>query len=102
MTKEQLAERFSRLLLEELGNETMSAVNEANSMENLAGSCATHDHCDANMVMYAAMQQLDADAPAPWDFQDEDAKLWNEAWQHARDQFFFHGEWSRWEDEPLT
>lgn len=48
--------------------------------------CASHDFCDSNMAMAAAMQGILAREPDPGD--EDDARLWNEAWTLAKRLYF--------------
>jgi hypothetical protein len=48
--------------------------------------CASHDFCDANMAMAAAMQGVLAREPDPGS--GDDAALWNEAWTLAKRLYF--------------
>lgn len=79
-----VAEQFIHLLREQLGGETLYKIVEANDTIP-AGCCASHDYCDANMVMDAAMRSLGID-PLP---EDEDGmpdwvnELWNRSWAVA-------------------
>lgn len=90
---DQLARRFSAMLLEDLGKDLMARVNERNAQPEYAetDSCASHDFCDANMVMLAAIESFG--------FTDDDVfendcdnplqKLWNEAWTLAKTNKFY-------------
>lgn len=75
---ESLATKFSELLRAELGAAKMKEVVKRNRKSHAKGSCASHDFCDANMVMYAAGIALGA-----WteDIDTEEySKLWCDAW----------------------
>lgn len=80
-----LARKFSELLLAEIGAASLRAAVERNGRPEYKehDSCATHDFCDANMVMLAAFESLGTpvnnDAP----------QLWNDAWTQAKLNGFF-------------
>ena len=77
---EELSERFSKLLREDLSEHVMKEVVTRNKTYG-EGICASHDFCDANMVMADAFKQIvgheiDAD-------NEVDATLWSDAWSLA-------------------
>lgn len=53
----KLANEFSRLLTEQLGEEIIAGINWLNETgpEHI---CASHNFCDANEVMYEAFQNV--------------------------------------------
>ena len=52
---DKLTEKFIQLLHQELGSELMTEVVIENTRRN-DNTCATHDHCDANVVMMEAYE----------------------------------------------
>lgn len=73
---EQLADEFSRLLLEEIGEEKLRCVIRRNKAEEFHNSCHSHDFTDANQIMDAALKNLRLPG--------SDTALINEAWERAR------------------
>lgn len=87
MNAEQLAREFARLLLEELGEEIMQEVVRLNRTPDYQGPvCASHNFCDANMVMAAAFEETFGREPA---LDGEDLRMWNEAWDIAHKAEFW-------------
>lgn len=90
---DQLARRFSAMLIEDLGKGIVQVITERNEQPAYDGtcSCASHDFCDANMVMLAAVESFG--------FTDDDvfendcdnplANLWGEAWNLAKTNKFY-------------
>jgi hypothetical protein len=82
---EALARAFANRLLGELGHTKMREINARNETYGPT-VCASHDFCDSNMTMLAAGQDLKF-----WtDSDDIDDDLWNEAWDHAKRNKFWH------------
>lgn len=81
-----VAREFARLLVAEIGAESVRRVNEANRTLP-QGACASHDHCDANMPMAAAFEAI-VGRPVDPD-SDDDAALWSQAWEIAQEHGFF-------------
>lgn len=85
----RLALSFAISLREEIGDKDYNEVRARNATDEYARFCASHDFCDANMVMFDAFNTeigLDIDfdnddAPA---FNDDAAAIWNAAWDLAR------------------
>jgi hypothetical protein len=95
VTPEQLAKSFGGRLANRIGDENMKLVITINK-DISDGCCASHNYCDANMVMYEAMSE---DFEIAFDIGGETAesesqiKLWNEAWNLARgNDFYFNKE----------
>lgn len=85
-TKLALAKAFSRRLIEEIGPEkTAEAVERNKTYPDSA--CASHDFCDANMVMAAAFEEVVGRETELND--DEDIRLWDRAWDLAADNKFW-------------
>jgi hypothetical protein len=82
------ARAFSRLLRDEIGEQSFTWVCLSARAKLDDGSCASHDYCDANEVMLAALcevlgvseEEALADAHQP---------LWNRAWTLARQNAFW-------------
>jgi len=53
--------------------------------------CATHEFCDANMLMLAAFQKAFGRNPLPdeGEMSEADTTLWNDAWAVAKAAEFF-------------
>lgn len=84
-----LANRFGRDMAEALSVDEMAEVRRRNAtLAYDAGCCATHDFCDANMVMHPAfIAVLGVD---PLDHMEDErlTRIWNAAWNIAqRDHF---------------
>jgi hypothetical protein len=78
---ERLARDFAQAALVELGGSVLSVVNLRNARAEYAGCCATHDFCDANMLMLSAMEAQGAELDAS---DDEQARVVNSAWELAK------------------
>lgn len=77
-----LAAAFSARLRAQLTEDQMETVNRTNALPENACACASHDFCDANMVMLEAWQEVHGRDPDP--ASDDDAYEWNRAWDAAR------------------
>ena len=90
-TARALAEKFSEFLREDLGREKMLLVVERNRTAEYEGACASHDFCDANEVMLAALEDFgfDADDVFENDCDNPVQARWNEAWDEARQNEFW-------------
>lgn len=83
---EDLAESFSRVLTEYIGEEKMHEVARRNREETDNRICHSHDFCDANMAMHDALHEhlpdLDIDL-------ENEAIIgrWSDAWDLARTQW---------------
>lgn len=81
-TVRRVAARFSELLFEHVGAESMREIARRNAAETAACVCHAHDFTDANMLMLEAMvnvvgRHANDDSPAMlW--------LFDVAWHHAR------------------
>jgi hypothetical protein len=78
----RLALSFADALRDEIGDDDYAEVCARNATEEYARFCASHDFCDANMVMFDAFN-----TEIGWDMDldnDEDTAVWNEAWELAR------------------
>lgn len=83
-TPEQVSKAFRRLMQEELGSYKCTLIDHANDLRGDDGTCASHDHCDANMVMEAAFRSLGVEVLGESGVTDDTCLLWNKAWDHAR------------------
>lgn len=78
----RLALAFARDLRKEITDENVEEVVRRNARPDYAGSCASHDFCDANMVMADAFHHI-----MGRDFEissEVDMEIWNRAWDTAR------------------
>lgn len=78
----KLAARFIVLVAEQLDPADLAEVRRRNMQPRYKGCCATHDFCDANMIMDQAWRdsfghEINADDEAQ-------AEIWNTAWAIAR------------------
>lgn len=88
ITPAQLAAAFSVELRNELSPDGIRDVIDLNKDEKHPDVCHSHDFCDANMVMLAALARLlgvDQDAVLVGSREpDEQMTLWNDAWGLAK------------------
>lgn len=94
-TVEQIARRFSQLLTAYIGDAKVRVAINRNKLESYEDCCASHDFCDANMVMLEAFNQLSVKPPTDSTAgpeQDEAVRLWGAAWDLARENKFYLGE----------
>lgn len=91
MTPENLAIKFSLLLIEDLGAETVAEAVKRNKTAEYADCCASHDFCDANMVMLAAVCSYGytEDDVFENDCDNEVQRMWNKAWDLAKANHFY-------------
>lgn len=82
-----LAGAFTDILDDWLGPARFAAMREANRAHRGTTTCASHDHCDANMAMLEAFQTTFGQDPRLEDQPDGgeglDIGLWNAAWALA-------------------
>lgn len=78
----RVADMFSGLLVEYVGEDTMREIARLNTIETAACVCHSHDFVDANIVMLDAMTRVIGPHPVP----DSPALMWlfDVAWQVAR------------------
>ncbi|MFN3261258.1 MAG: hypothetical protein ACE37J_11940 [Pikeienuella sp.] len=77
-----LALAFAAELRKEITDESVAEVVRRNTLPTYAAACASHDFCDANMVMASAFERV---MERPFDFGSEtDMDIWNRAWDAAR------------------
>lgn len=89
-TPAKVALAFAQHLHATLADSEMLDVLVSNRHEPSSIVCHSHDFCDANMVMDAAMRSLGVDPlPEGQDGMPEAVQaLWNEAWEIAKDNEF--------------
>lgn len=93
----ELAFRFSRLLLDDIGAANLATVIERNAANVNPSVCHSHDFCDANMTMLTAWQVTFSvgveNGPAfmtgDSEMADSDLERWNRAWAFAKGHKFF-------------
>ena len=78
----KIARAFCLALHRTLSHDQMREVVRRNATPDYARCCASHDFCDANMVMAEAFERVMKRAPNP--ASDADAALWNDAWDIAK------------------
>ena len=81
----RLALSFAETLREEIGEAKYEEVRQRNASPKYAGSCASHDFCDANWTMLHSFTteigwEIDHD-------NDEDTSVWDDAWDLARTEY---------------
>lgn len=81
-----VAHAFLEQLREDIGEDDFREVVRKQKEVPIAGVCYSHDYCDANMTMDAAMASVGIVAlPDDEDgMPDRVADLWNAAWDHAK------------------
>jgi len=90
----KVAKAFSQKLQEEIGREKVLQVVDVNRGRRAANpkdsSCASHDFCDANMAMDAAMRETLG--LEEYQMMEDDSgldRVWNTAWDVARENVFW-------------
>lgn len=83
----RLAREFSIRAREYLSMDEMEEVIKRNRTEEVPLVCHTHDFCDANMIMDAAMEKLGLRSKN----EDVTNQLWSAAWDLAKKTEFIHG-----------
>lgn len=81
-----VAHAFLEQLREDLGEADFKEVLRKQREEPIEGVCHSHDYCDANMAMDAAMASVGIVAlpEGEDDLPDRVVDLWNAAWDHAK------------------
>lgn len=80
-TPATLARDFIAIMNTHLRSTVMDAVRAKNLTPEYAGCCATHDYCDANMMMAEAFAERGIEVDVS---NTEHTNLWNAAWAMAR------------------
>ncbi len=75
----QLAKEFHRIVRRDLSDH-LDSIDDANS-DYGRSACATHDYCDANMLMAEAFEGVRG---YEFTMSDDDAALWGKAWDVAK------------------
>lgn len=89
-----IGEEFARQILAEFPADTIAEIRRLNAIYDPL-CCATHNFCDANMVMLDAFNVIGE--PASIDFDDDSAghdraaDIWNAAWAHAKRRYLIEG-----------
>lgn len=85
----KIAGAFVALLRRDLTPTQWAEMRERNATPDYAaGACASHDYCDANMIMLEACETLGV--PTVLDFTDGEpdhekaCQVWNAAWEIAK------------------
>lgn len=87
----KIANKFSELLLEEIGKEKLDEVVSLNKEEENDDICHSHDFCDANVLMAEAFAAvgIDLDKDFPAILQNKEIlDIWNQAWALAKSNEF--------------
>jgi hypothetical protein len=83
-TPENIGKKFVEILKDWLTPEEFARVCLKNYVSNNPTVCASHDYCDANMAMVAAMTWYALD-PDPFVSGEQSAlDLWEASWKHAK------------------
>jgi len=80
-----IGEKFTEMIIEDLSDLILGEIRRKNLAYQLEGNgecCATHDFCDANVVMSDAFESVMGYEVDPQD--EQQAKLWGEAWDYAK------------------
>lgn len=88
-TPAELAEEFAARLFVCIGETNLREVIRRNAIDGKG--CASHDFCDANMVMLAALELLAPELEDQLDVilnRDDLLALWEEAWAIAKASAF--------------
>jgi len=93
-TVSRLAAAFAGKLRDAFTDKEWEEMRSRNAAPVFAGSCASHDFCDANMVMAASFLEL-LGRDLTWQNDDgshspeseADFTLWNSAWDEARREY---------------
>ena len=80
MTAQAIASVFSRIVREELAADLADIITANRTLE-YASACATHDACDANMLMHDAFSECKIEMDPE---SDEHCALWNAAWDISK------------------
>ncbi|HDR9188651.1 TPA: hypothetical protein QDB51_002726 [Burkholderia vietnamiensis] len=85
MNKLEMAQLFSKKLVESHRAEQMMDIIISNRQEENEGVCHSHDYCDANMLMLEVFEENNLS------IEDEsNHALWNEVWELAKKNEFFY------------
>jgi hypothetical protein len=82
----KLSEKFNEIVNKEFSVEQLAEINAKNKTAEYISCCATHDYCDANMLMDEAFTSV---IGREIDLQNEnDCQLWSNAWDLSKDNDF--------------
>jgi len=81
-----IADRFSELLAERIGNDNLRNVVDKNNMVENLGCCASHDYCDANVIMDKAVKYVGLNMRVNSDL---GCYVMNNAWDTAKQSSFY-------------
>ena len=76
---------FSAFLIKEIGLDKVVEVVRKNK-EDSGDWCASHQYCDANMVMAQAFRVV---MGREIDIESDDCILWGDAWKYCQENNFF-------------
>lgn len=79
----RIADTFDTLLRDDVSSVSYRKIIRQNSSNPNDAACASHDYCDANMVMARAMEACGIDGEPP--------TLWNAAWDVWREVYCVKG-----------
>ena len=88
-----VARDFARRLLNEVGPRRLAEADRRNLEDEAyrCGACASHDFCDANVLMAEAMEAHLGIARGSFELELGDrpnSRLWSEAWDYASGRGF--------------
>ena len=84
----RIASEFKDCMAETLQSEELQAIDAENRKRSVE-TCASHDYCDANMVMNEAFERLELEVFGEDKMSEETAVLWNDAWSLAKSEGFY-------------
>lgn len=84
----RLSQAFTTVVRSNFTIKELREINKRNKAYEIThpGCCATHDFCDANMLMAEAFHNAFKREPDVGS--EEDAQLWSAAWNDARTRKF--------------
>lgn len=95
----EVAFSFGKRLEEAVGADAYLAIVAQNA-KDLDDCCASHDHCDANVIMEAAMN---AHGIAQPDVSEFDMEVWSDVF-HERDEAYtelWNAAWDHWKNNSM-
>lgn len=82
---EAISHDFAMRLSMEIGDDNLREAVQRNALPNYKGCCASHDFCDANMVMLDSMRAWGYEVFTAEGFMDDDqTRIMNAAWDQAK------------------
>jgi hypothetical protein len=88
-TTNKLARRFASIIRFDFTAKQLAEIKRRNRKYD-HNICATHDFCDANMVMWAAYEDVYGRAPeigGDTEASQAEIAIWNEAWAKAKRRY---------------